>query len=99
MPLFIMSMSWTEQGIKTIRDWSKRMKDSRAYAAKVGVTVKDVYLTTGEHDLIAVLEAKSADDVARFALGLGIAGNVRTTTAQAWTEGELGAFVKNLPRA
>jgi uncharacterized protein with GYD domain len=97
MPLFIMSMSWTEQGIHKIRDWSKRSNDARSYAKKVGVTIKEVYLTAGEADLIAVLEAPSADNVARFALGIGAHGNVRTRTAQAWTEADLAKFVSDLP--
>ena len=29
MPLFIMSMNWTEKGIKSIRDWPKRLKAAR----------------------------------------------------------------------
>src|SRR2546423_5257838 len=99
MPLFIMSMSWTGKGIETIRDWPKRMKDARSYANKVGVKIKDVYLTTGEHDLIAILEAPSADDVARFALGVGGHRNVRTQTAQALTESELGKLLIDLPAA
>ncbi len=98
MPLFIMSLSWTEQGIKTIRDWKKRMGDARTYAKKVGVEIKDVYLTTGDYDLIVVMQAPSADNVARFALGVGAHGNVRSKTAQAWTEAELVKFVADLPK-
>ena len=97
MPLFIMSMNWTEKGIHTIRDWSNRANDARSYGKKVGVEIQDVYLTAGDHDLLAILEAPSADNVARFALGIGAHGNVRTKTAQAWTEAELGKFVTDLP--
>jgi uncharacterized protein with GYD domain len=97
MPLFIMSMGWTEKGISTIRDWSKRSNDARSYGKKVGVTIKEVYLTCGDHDLIAILEAPSGDNVARFALGIGAHGNVRTKTAQAWTEADLQKFVTDLP--
>ena len=97
MPHFIMSMSWTEKGIGTVRDWPKRMADARSYSKKVGVTIKDVYLTTGDHDLIAIIEAPSADNMARFALGVGAHGNVRSKTAQAWTESELTALVTDLP--
>jgi uncharacterized protein with GYD domain len=90
-------MNWTEKGIQTIRDWPKRMKDARSYAKKVGVKIKDVYLTTGDDDLIAIIEARGADNVARFALGVGEYGNVRTRTVQAWTESELGKLVTGLP--
>jgi uncharacterized protein with GYD domain len=97
MPLFIMSMNWTEQGVRNIRDWSKRANDARSYAKKVGVEIKTVYLTAGDYDLIAVLDAPSADNVARFALGIGAHGNVRTKTARAWTEAELATLVTDLP--
>ena len=86
MPLFIMSMNWTEQGIRTIKDWPKRMGDTHAFAKKVGVEVKEVYLTAGEYDLIAIVDAANDDNIAKFALGLGVNGNVRTKTARAWSE-------------
>jgi uncharacterized protein with GYD domain len=95
--MFIMSMNWTEKGISTIRDWPKRMGDARAYAKKVGVEIKDVYLTTGDYDLVAILDAPNGDNVAKFALGVGAHGNVRTKPARAWTEAELGKFVSELP--
>jgi uncharacterized protein with GYD domain len=97
MPLFIMSMSWTEKGIKTIREWPKRAGEARSYAKKIGVTIKDVYLTSGDHDLIAIIEAPDTDRMARFALGIGGHGNVRTRTALAWTEADLARMVTDLP--
>ena len=95
--MFIMSMNWTEKGISTIRDWPKRMSDAREYGKKVGVEIKDVYLTTGDHDLVAILDAPNGDNVAKFALGVGAHGNVRTKTARAWTEPEFRKFVAELP--
>jgi uncharacterized protein with GYD domain len=97
MPSFIMFMNWTEKGIKTVRDWPKRMDEARSYSKKIGVTIKNVYLTAGDYDLIAIIEAPSADNVARFALGVGAHGNVRTKTVQAWTDSELVTFVTDLP--
>ena len=97
MPLFIMSMSWSEQGIRTIKDWPKRMGDTHAFAKKVGVEVKEVYLTTGEYDLVAFVDAPNDDNIAKFALGIGANGNVRTRTARAWTEPELRKMVSELP--
>ena len=97
MPLFIMSMSWTEKGINSIREWPKRANEARSYAKKVGVEIKQVYLTAGENDHIAIIEAPNADNMARFALGVGAHGNVRTRTAQAWTEADLARLVTDLP--
>ena len=73
------------------------MKDARSYARKVGVKIKDVYLTMGDNDLVVIVEAPSAENVARFALGVGGYGNVRTRTVQAFTEAELAKLVTDLP--
>jgi uncharacterized protein with GYD domain len=97
MPLFIMSINWTEQGVRTIKDWPKRMNDTNALAKQVGVEVKEVYLTAGDYDLITIVDAANDDNIAKFALGLGAKGNVRTKTARAWSEAELRKMVSELP--
>jgi len=95
--LFVMQMSWTEKGVAEIRDWPKRMKDARSYAKKIGVKIKDVYMTSGDHDLLAIIEAPDADKMARFALGVGGYGKSRTKTAMAWSEADLAKLVTDLP--
>ena len=97
MALYILSMSWTEKGIQSIRDWPKRANEARSYAKKIGVEIKQVYLTSGDSDLIAIVEAPNADNMARFALGVGAYGNVRTKTTLAWTETDLAKLVTDLP--
>jgi uncharacterized protein with GYD domain len=97
MPLFILSLSFTDQGIRTIKDAPKRTKAARDLAKKMGVTIKDVYLTSGETDLLVIVDAKSGDNVAKFALALGSIGNVRSRTARAWTESEYLKLISDLP--
>ena len=48
MPTFILSLNWTEQGIRSVKDAPKRAEASKELAKKVGVEIKQVYLTTGE---------------------------------------------------
>jgi len=97
MPLFICSLSWTDQGIRAVKDVPKRAKQSREIAKKTGVTIKDVYLTSGETDLLVFLETPSGDNVAKFALALSALGNVRTRTSRAWTEDEMVKLISSLP--
>ena len=62
---------------------------SRAELAKtLGVEIKEVYLTSGENDLLIFLDTPNGDNVAKFALALGAQGNVRTRTARAWPQSE-----------
>jgi uncharacterized protein with GYD domain len=97
MPTFMMSMNWTDQGIRSIKDAKKRVAAARDLAKKVSVEIKQVWLTTGDSDLVAFLEAASGDNVAKFALTLGSYGNVHTRTARAWSEQEYFKLVSELP--
>ncbi len=89
MLTFICSLGWTEQGIKNVKDAPKRARAAKALAKKLGVNIKQVYMTSGDDDLLVIVEAESGDSVAKFALALSSQGNVRTRTVRAWTEAEM----------
>ena|SRR5438477_22252 len=97
MSTFIYSLSWTEQGIRAVKDSPKRAKTARAMAKKMGVDIKQVFMTLGEFDLLLVTEAADTDVAAKFALALSSLGNVRTRTARAWTEAEMQKLISELP--
>jgi uncharacterized protein with GYD domain len=93
----MLSLNWTDQGARGIKDAPKRVQASRELAKKVGVEVKQVYLTSGDSDLVVFIDAANGDNVAKFALALGSLGNVRTRTARAWSEAEYLKMVSELP--
>ena len=97
MPTFILSLNWTDQGIRSVKDAPKRAQAARDLAKKVGVEIKEVYLTSGDSDLLLILDAPNGDNVTKFALALGSQGNVRTTTSRAWRETELQKLISELP--
>ena len=97
MPTFMMSMKFTDQGIRTIKDAPKRVQAARDLAKKLGIEIKHIYLTAGENDLVAFAETSNGDNVAKFALALGSTGNVHTRTGRAWTEAEFMKVVSELP--
>jgi uncharacterized protein with GYD domain len=97
MPTFILSLNWTDQGIRNVKDAPKRAQAARDLAKKVGVEIKEVYLTSGANDLLLILDAPDGDSVAKFALSMGSQGNVRTSTARAWREAELQKLIAELP--
>jgi len=71
MPTFVLTLSWTEQGIRAVKDAPKRSQAAKELAKKLGVEIKQVYLTSGEHDLLLIVESASGDNVAKFALATG----------------------------
>ena len=66
-------------------------------AKKVGVEIKQVYLTSGDSDLVVMVETPNGDNMAKFALALGMQGNVHTRTARAWPMEEFQRLVSELP--
>lgn len=94
---FIVSLNFTDQGIRNIKDAPKRAQASRELAKKLGVDIKQVYLTSGDSDLIVVAETANGDNMAKLAMAIGSQGNVRTRTARAWTQEEYMKLVSELP--
>ena len=97
MPTFILTLNWTDQGVRAVKDAPKRSQAAKELAKKLGVEVKQVYLTSGEHDLLIIVESSSGDNVAKFALATASLGNVRTSTARAWPEADFTKLISELP--
>jgi uncharacterized protein with GYD domain len=97
MPTFTLSLNWTDQGIRSVKDAPKRAEASKELARKVGVEIKEVYLTSGDNDILLLLDAPDGDNVAKFALALGALGNVRTRIARAWPQSEFQKLISELP--
>jgi uncharacterized protein with GYD domain len=97
MPTFLLSLNWTEQGIRSIKDAPKRAQAARDLGKKLGVNLKEVYLTTGDSDLLVIADAADGENIAKFAMTLGSQGNVRTRTSRAWSESEMHKMIGELP--
>ena len=97
MPMFICSLNWTDQGIRSVKDAPKRAQAARDLAKKVGVEIKEVYMTSGDNDLLVIVDTPNGDNVAKFAMALGSQGNVRTRTVRAWPQSEFQKLISELP--
>jgi uncharacterized protein with GYD domain len=97
MSTYFILANWTEQGIKDIKDSPKRLRAAKRLAKNCGVKFRSFHMTMGQYDMIAIVEAADDAAVARFALALGSAGNVRTTTLKGFTEQEYREIVGSLP--
>jgi uncharacterized protein with GYD domain len=97
MPTFIITLNWTDQGIRSVKDSPKRTAAARELGKKLGVDIKQLFLTTGDSDLLAIVEAPDGAHIAKFCLTLGGAGNARTRTVRAWPEAEAMKMISELP--
>ena len=96
MAHYIMLTNWTEQGIKNVKESPKRLDAGKALAKKLGCEIVDFHMTTGAHDMVIMLEAPDDEAAAKFALSLGSAGNVRTTTLKAFSEKSYRSIIGSL---
>jgi uncharacterized protein with GYD domain len=97
MPTFMLSLNWTDQGIRKVKDAPKRNKAAKELAKKIGIEIKHVYLTSGDDDLVLIVDTPNGNNVAKFALAIGSLGNVRTRTVRAWPESEFLKLISELP--
>jgi uncharacterized protein with GYD domain len=93
---YIMLINWTEVGVKNVRDSPKRLDGAKKALADMGGSFKAFYLTMGDCDMVAVCEAPDDAVMARFTLGLGMAGNVRTRTLKAFPEAAYREIINSL---
>jgi uncharacterized protein with GYD domain len=97
MAKYVLLMNWTDQGIRNVKDSPKRLDAGKALAKKMGGEIKKFYMTTGAHDMVAVVELPDDEAVAKFVLSLGSQGNVRTTTLKAYSEPSYRTILGSLP--
>ena len=97
MPTFITFINWTDQGIRNIKESPHRAEAATALLKSMGGTVKEMYLTSGQQDVVLISEAPDGDVMAKFAMAVGSQGNVRTNTTRAWSQKEFEKIVSELP--
>jgi uncharacterized protein with GYD domain len=79
MAKFVVLAGFTDQGIRNVKETVSRAEAFKEMAKKSGVTVKDMYWTLGQYDVIAT------------ALSLSVCsrGNVRSETLRAFSFDEM----------
>ncbi len=97
MPTFIITGKYTDQGVRTVKDAPKRAQAARDLGKKLGVEIKQIFLTSGESDLLVIVDAANPDNVVKFNMMIGGQGNLRTSTVRGWTEAEFSKLTSELP--
>ncbi len=96
MPTYVMLANWTDQGLKAINDGPKRVDTAKKMLEEMGGTVRSLYMTMGQHDMVGIYDAPDDAVAARFTLMLGQLGYVRTTSMKAFPEEAYRQIVNSL---
>lgn len=93
MATYIVLGHFSDQGIRAVKDTTKRADAAKELAKKMGATMKEVYWTIGRYDVVALVEAPDDSAIIAFGLNTGKAGNLRTETLRAFTQTEMDAIL------
>ena len=97
MPTYIALLNLTDQGVKNIKSAPQRVQNARDAIEKAGGKMPSFYLTMGEYDYVAIVEAPSDEAYTTIMLAISGLGNVRSTTLKAFTEEEMTGIIGGLP--
>jgi uncharacterized protein with GYD domain len=97
MLTYVVLANFTEQGVKTIKDSTKRADAAKEAASKFGVRMNEIFWTQGQYDIVTLCQADNEASIAAFGLALSSQGNVRFQTLRAFTREEMNGIVAKLP--
>lgn len=96
MATYIALANFTDQGIRNVKETTKRADAVRESAKKFGVDVKEFFWTMGNYDLVVIFEAPDDASMTAVELSIGAAGNVRTQTLRAFSKEGMNAILAKL---
>ncbi|MFQ5989273.1 MAG: GYD domain-containing protein [Candidatus Methylomirabilales bacterium] len=96
MPTYVSLLNWTDQGIRKVKETTKRAEAFQAMAGKMKVKVRNIYWTMGDYDVVLIMEAPDDETLSSLLLTLGGLGNVKTKTLRAYSASEMGRILKGV---
>ncbi len=96
MATYIALVSFTDEGIGTVKESPKRFAKFKAMAEKLGATVQSFYYTVSPYDMVLTIEG-SDEAVVTALLKQGSLGTIRTQTMRAFSVAEMEQMVAHMP--
>jgi len=97
MATYVVLVSFTDQGVRNIKQTTERAKALAAAGTKLGVKVKDTFWTLGAYDAVLVADAPDDEAMTALCLSVGSLGNIRTQTMRAYPADEMSKILAKMP--
>ncbi len=97
MAIYISLINFTDQGIRNIKQSPERAQAFRDMVEKEGATVKAIYWTLGNYDLVAITDVPDDATAMTLLLTTGSIGNIRTQTLKGFSAEEMAPILAKLP--
>jgi uncharacterized protein with GYD domain len=96
MAHYVMLLKFTDQGIRNVKDTTKRAAAAADMAAKMGAKLGTAYWTMGQYDLVLIADAPDDETIAAVSVKLGSLGNVSIQTLRAFDAKEVDGILKKV---
>ena len=96
MAHYIVLGTFTEEGIKEVRNLPQFVEENMRRGEQMGLKIHGWYLTMGRYDFAIVVEGPEDAIMSAQALGVASRGRSRTETLRAFTLDEVGQIVQRL---
>jgi len=93
MATYVTLINFTEQGVRNVKDTANRASHYKELAAKVGCTIKDIWWTQGQYDVVSIVDAPDDAAATALAMSVGKLGYIRTQTLRAFSAAELAPIM------
>ena len=94
MPAYVLLLRLTDQGIRNVQKLPDALDlNAQGIGPLMGVQIKQFFVTVGRYDAVALVEAKSDEHLAQFALTVAGFGNVRTESLRAFGDSEFRELI------
>jgi uncharacterized protein with GYD domain len=97
MVTYIGLLSFTDKGIQGIKQTTQRAAAAKEVGKRMGVNMRDIWWTLGQHDIVCVLEAADEASITAFNLAIAGQGNVRSQSLRAFSSAEMDQVLAKLP--
>jgi uncharacterized protein with GYD domain len=97
MATYVSLIRFTDQGVRNVKDAPERIAAVDKMFGQLGARMKEIYLTMGCYDYVAILEAPDDETATKAALAVSSLGSVRTETLRAYARPEIGKIIGGLP--
>lgn len=97
MITYIGLLKFTDKGLQGIKGTTQRAAAAKETAGRYGVTMREIFWTLGEYDVVCVLEAKDEQSLTAFNLATAMQGNVRSESLRAFNATEMDKVLAKLP--
>jgi uncharacterized protein with GYD domain len=97
MAKYVLLLQYTDQGIRGIKDTTKRAAVFRGEIAdKFGVKVSELLWTLGQYDMVVLADAPNDEAMAACSLSVAKLGNVKVQTLRAFQASEVDGLLKKI---